>query len=89
MQDLGLSRAQDPEILSWAADEGRVLLTHDVNTMIRFAFEFVERGDPMAGVFIAHQEGAALSTIIDDLVLLDECSDTSEWSGQVLFLPLR
>jgi hypothetical protein len=29
---------------------GRVLLTHDVQTMTRFAFERVDRGDPMPGV---------------------------------------
>jgi predicted nuclease of predicted toxin-antitoxin system len=89
VQFVGLSEADDPEILAWAAKELRILLTHDVNTMTRFAIERVKRGEPMAGVFIVHQEGAALSTIISDLVLLDECSDTSEWSGQILFLPLR
>jgi hypothetical protein len=66
-----------------------VLLTHDVNTMTRFAFARVQHGEPMAGVFIVRQEGAALSRIIDDLLLLDECSDTSEWANQILFLPLR
>jgi hypothetical protein len=43
----------------------------------------------MTGLFIVHQEGAALSTIIEDLLLLDDCSDTSEWAGQILYLPLR
>jgi predicted nuclease of predicted toxin-antitoxin system len=89
VQAVGLSQADDPEILSWAAREGRVVLTHDVNTMTRFAFERVQRGEPMAGVFIVRQQGAALSRIIDDLLLLNECSDTSEWDGQILFLPLR
>jgi hypothetical protein len=30
---------------------------------------------------------AALLTIIEDLLLLDDCSDTSEWAGQILYLP--
>ncbi|HWJ36415.1 MAG TPA: DUF5615 family PIN-like protein [Steroidobacteraceae bacterium] len=89
VQSVGLSETPDPEILAWAAEAHRVLLTHDVNTMTRFAFERIQGGEPMAGVFVAHQEGAALSTIINDLLLLDECSDTSEWSGQILYLPLR
>jgi predicted nuclease of predicted toxin-antitoxin system len=88
-QLVGLSHTDDSEILAWAAKELRIVLTHDVNTMTRFAIERVKRGEPMAGVFIVHQEGAARSTIIGDLLLLDECSDTSEWSGQILFLPLR
>src|SRR5258706_9277691 len=77
---IGLSEAGDPEILAWAAKEERVVVTHDVNTMTHFAIERIKRDERMAGLFIVHQEGAALSTIIDDLLLLDECSDTLEWS---------
>ena len=29
IQDVGLSGADDPTVLEWAAQEGRVLLTHD------------------------------------------------------------
>jgi predicted nuclease of predicted toxin-antitoxin system len=89
VQGVGLSEAGDLEVLAWAAKEQRVLLTHDVNTMIRFAIERITRGEPMAGVFIVHQEGAAFSTIINDLLLLDECSDTSEWYDRIQYLPLR
>jgi hypothetical protein len=55
----------------------------------RFAIERIKRGEPTAGLFIVHQEAAALSTIIDDLLLLDECTDTLEWSNRILYLPLR
>jgi hypothetical protein len=89
VQSVGLSEADDLEVLAWAAQEQRVLLTHDVNTMTRFAIERITRGEPMAGAFIIHQEGAAFSTIINDLLLLDECSDTSEWYDQIQYLPLR
>lgn len=30
VQEAGLSGAVDPDVLEWAAREGRVLLTHDV-----------------------------------------------------------
>ena len=33
VQEAGLSGAVDPDVLEWAAREGRVLLTHDVATM--------------------------------------------------------
>ena len=29
VQDVGLRTASDPDILAWAASEGRILLTHD------------------------------------------------------------
>lgn len=84
-----LSQTPDPQILAWAAGEQRVMLTHDVNTMTRYAIERVQRREPMAGVFVVHQRGAAFATIIDDLLLLDECSETAEWANQILYLPLR
>ena len=39
VQDVGLSGANDPTVLSQAAQEKRVVLTHDVVTMITFAYE--------------------------------------------------
>jgi len=33
IQDVGLSGADDPTVLEWAAHENRVLLTHDVSTV--------------------------------------------------------
>ena len=41
VQEAGLSGAVDPDVLEWAAREGRVLLTHDVATMTRHAYERV------------------------------------------------
>ena len=34
LQDVDLSGADDPTVLEWAAQENRVLLTHDVTTKI-------------------------------------------------------
>jgi hypothetical protein len=36
-------RADDPKILEWAAQQGRVLLTHDVKTMTKFAYDRVKQ----------------------------------------------
>jgi predicted nuclease of predicted toxin-antitoxin system len=46
--DVGLGAADDPTILEWAAREGRILLTHDVKTMPRHAYERLEAGLPVA-----------------------------------------
>jgi len=37
VQDVGLSATADPDVLAWAGIEGRVLLTHDRDTMPNFA----------------------------------------------------
>jgi len=47
VQDAGLEGADDPTVLEWAANERRILLTHDVNTLTAFAYERVALGLPM------------------------------------------
>lgn len=86
--DAGLKRAPDPEVLAWAAEAGRILLTHDVSTMTKYAYDRVRDGLPMPGVFeIGHD--ASLARVIDDLVLIIASSLEGEWEGQVRYLPLK
>jgi len=88
VQDVGLSGAEDPEVLAWAANENRVLLTHDITTITKYAYERIEANLPMPGVFEVPQT-ASIKTVIDDILLLAECSLENEWQGQVRYLPLR
>lgn len=88
IQDIGLSGAEDPTVLEWAAREGRVLLTHDVSTITRYAYERLEAGHSMAGV-IEVARTVPLGRAIEDLMLIAECSLEGEWEGQVGYLPLR
>ena len=88
IQDAGLSGADDPILLDWAAQENRILLTHDVSTVTHFAYERVERGMPMPGVFEVPRT-MPVGAAIEDLLLLAECSLEGEWEGQVRYLPLR
>lgn len=87
-QDAGLGRADDSQVLAWAASEGRVLLTHDASTMAGCAYERVMQGLPTPGVFKVRQE-ASISVAIEESLILAECSIEGEWKGQVGFLPLR
>ena len=87
VQDLGLSGADDPSVLRWAADQGRVIVTHDISTLAKHAFDRVAAGQPMPGIFEVRSV-ASVGQAIDDLTLLAECSFEGEWEGQVRFLPL-
>ena len=87
VQDVELSGARDPIVLEWAAQEGRVLLTHDVSTMTAHAYERASSGLPMPGVFAVSQL-APISQVIEDLLLLAECSLVGEWEEQVRYVPL-
>jgi hypothetical protein len=88
VQDIGLSHAGDPVILEWAAQQGRVLLTHDVSTITKYAYERLEVGQKMAGVFEVSRT-APIGQVIEDILLLVEGSLEGEWEGQIIYLPLR
>lgn len=87
IQDVGLVGSADAEVLEWCAAAGRALLTHDVSTITRHAYDRVREGKSMPGVF---EIGPAISLAqaIDDILLLIECSEDDEWQGQVRYLPL-
>lgn len=88
VQEAGLSGADDPTILEWAAQEGRVLLTHDVSSITHYAYERVRAGKPMPGVFEVSRE-IPIAVVIEDILLLVDYSLAAEWEGQVRYLPLR
>ena len=88
VQDVGLSGADDSTVLEWAAGHGRVLLTHDASTLTHFAYDRVRCGKPMPGVFEVRRS-LPVATVIEDILLLAECSLAGEWEGQVRYLPLR
>lgn len=88
VQDIGLRQADDPAVLEWAAQEGRIVVTHDVSTMLGFAYERVAVGLPMPGVFEIPDQ-TPRSVIIDELLLIAAASDPEEWRGTVRYLPLR
>ena len=88
VQDAGLSGADDPAVLAWAAGQHRVLLSHDVTTVTKYAYDRVRAGESMPGVFEVSRS-TPVRTAIDDLALLVECSLAGEWEGQVHYLPLR
>ena len=86
VQDVGLIHTDDPDILEWAANEGRILLTHDVATITMYAYERVNQGLPMVGV-VEVIATAPIGKIINDLELFICCSQHDEYEGQILFIP--
>ncbi len=88
VQDAGLEGADDPAVLEWAASEGRVLLTHDTNTLTGFAYERTTRGLPMPGVFVVSMK-VPVGVAIEEILLLAECGVEGEFEGQVRYLPLK
>lgn len=86
--DVGLTGADDPTILAWAATEGRLVLTHDAATLIGHAYNRVAAGQAMPGIIVVRQD-LAIGSVLDDLLLLIDASHEGEWNGRVIYLPLR
>ena len=87
IQDTELAGAGDPEILEWAAKEQRILLTHDVLTVTRFAYDRVREGNRMPGV-IEVPMSMAIGFAIKNIELLAMAGEPRDFEGQVLYLPL-
>jgi Domain of unknown function (DUF5615) len=88
VQDIGLSGADDPTVLAWAAQERRIVLTHDVATMITFAYERIQAQLSMPGLFEVSRR-VPVGLAIEEVILIADCSLEGEWEGQVRFLPLK
>lgn len=87
VQDIGLAEVDDPTILKWAAENDRILLTHDRATMPDFAYQRLLQQEEMSGLFVINDQ-MSVRQAIDELLLLVNCSEQSEWKGFVLYLPL-
>jgi len=87
VQDAGLSGKSDPEVLEWAAENNRIVVTHDLATFHEFAYARVAEDQPMPGVFVINDR-LPRSKAIEELVTIIECSTQDEWRNRVIYLPL-
>ena len=87
-QDTEVYQSPDLELLEWAAQQGRILLTHDVQTITRYAYDRVRASLPMPGV-IEVRIPQGIGTAIDELVILISASTPDEFENQVRYIPLR
>ncbi len=86
-QDAGLKGLKDPSLLAWAAEQNWIVLTHDINTIPKYAYERIAAGQFMPGVIVVPDE-LPIGKAIDELLAIVECSDHSECENQVLHIPL-
>jgi len=87
VRDIGLEGAPDVQLLQWAAQSERVVLTHDVKTMTRDAIQLVRTGQQMAGVIVVPQR-LSTGAAVRDLEIVLECLSPSEARNEITHLPL-
>ena len=87
VRDTHVAGRPDAEVLQFAEEQGLLLLTHDENTMTRYAYERLAAGLSFPGVFIVHQ-WMPVATAIENVLLLWGAGDADEWRDRVVFFPL-
>jgi hypothetical protein len=86
-KEVGLSRAKDPAILAWAAENGRVVLTHDKKTFLKYAYQRMIAGLPMLGVIIMSQR-IDIGLAIEQIAMAALTTDDTDLAEGVLHIPL-
>lgn len=78
----------DPDVLAIAAEQGRILVTHDFRTMPKHCAEFLSAGGSSPGVFLVKQP-TPLAQVIEELVLVWTASEPEDWTNRIVQIPLR
>lgn len=86
-QNCGLKGKPDPQVLEWASENGFILVSHDLKTVPKFAYQIVAEDKTMLGV-IAVPDDLPIGQAIDELVITIQCSLPKELENRVLHLPL-
>jgi precorrin-6B methylase 1 len=81
-----LEGVKDSNVLAIAAEQGRVLVTHDRKTMPSEFAEFIINKQS-AGVIIVSQR-LSIEVIIEELLLIWAVSSVEEWVDRIAKLPL-
>jgi hypothetical protein len=76
----------DPEVLLLAAQEGRILISHDRRTMPTHFGQFIENHESPGLIIIS--QNAELLMVIDELILIWSASEAEEYVNSIRALPI-
>lgn len=82
----GLAGLKDPDVLKLAADQGRVLVSHDRKTMPIHFGQFIQL-ESSPGLLIISQK-LPISQVAAELLLIWSASEPEEWVNRLRSLPL-
>ena len=77
----------DLEVLGLAAQQGRILISHDENSMPGYFRDFLASGNHSPGIIIVPQD-RPIGPVIESIPLLWIASEMDEWKGRLVWLPL-
>ncbi len=79
--------AADDTLLEWAAANGRVMVSHDVNTMTAAANLRIAQGLAMSGLIIVPQ-WLSIAAAIDQLQYIADVNSPGEMANGTFWLPI-
>ena len=88
VQHAGMTGFSDQWLLELAAIEDRVIVTHDVNTMIGHSVARVGQGLRMPGL-IAVPSSLKIGRAIDELEVVISCSQDLDLRDRIYYLPRK
>ncbi len=81
-----LAGLNDDKVLTIAADDERVLVTHDRKTMPYHFAQFID-GRTSPGVIVVPQD-MSVTAAVEELLLIWAASEAKEWTNRICYLPL-
>ncbi|MBL8166301.1 MAG: DUF5615 family PIN-like protein [Anaerolineae bacterium] len=88
VQDTEMYQSPDPAVLEWAAKEERIILTHDVQTLVGDAYARIEQGLPMPGVILI-PETLAMGPALADLEVAIGAGVPDDFRDRATFIPMN
>jgi hypothetical protein len=88
VQDVGLQSADDAVVPQWTDEHSRILLTHDLRTLPNHVRNRLAAGLHVPGVLVV-DDLAPIGACLEDIELVIECSEESEWQDRIVYLPFR
>lgn len=83
----GLDGLSDPGVLRLAMAQGRILISHDENSMPGHFNRFIDGGNHSPGLLMVPQ-GASVGRVIESILLIWLASGADEWVDRIVWLPL-
>ena len=83
-----ISGLDDPALLAWATTNDRVVLTHDLSTMIPAMEEQMKRLASCSPIVFV-RDSLPVGLVIEEILLLDECSVETDWGRRRYISPAR
>jgi hypothetical protein len=81
VQESGLDGLSDPDLLDRAASDGRVLVSHDLRTMLHHFRSHLAAGKTSPGLLLV-SHGESIGEVVEALVVLWAVTDPGELSDQ-------